>query len=434
MPSSVPAFPGPRVAPATTLLTAPSAASSDLSRAGVDGAEAVANARDTASDALESARSSSAAVTKEAGPLRSVVAGAFETTLRAGVAGALPPRPLGPPLGGDIHGGISPSGEPPFPCVPPSFSSSITEGTFIEVPGRGGSLARGRLTMARTYCARTASRALCAAPTMDLCCALARSARRRAACFSRTCSGVSPEGSAARHIGHVEKSCSRHFTRQHRWNTWLQSVVNKTRFGSANASGSQGAAVVASRGAFVVPSASVATSVVSRASAKKSRRRSRSRSRGEKHTAHISSWPILYPEAGVRGFLRRLDAGAEGVLMGVENTRRREPAAGVREGVAALRGGSTFGVATEVDARGSEASSEADATTASNAISALPKRRCVDAFRRDTAAMTAEDRDKLRSLPRDAGGASFARVNRRASRLLPSPRARPVRARAPIGR
>ena len=223
---------------------------------------------------------------------------------------------------------------------------------------------------------------------MDLCCALARSARRRAACFSRTCSGVSPEGSGARHIGHVEKSCSRHFTRQHRWNTWLQSVVNKTRFGSANASGSfLGSAVVAVVAcAFVVPSASVATSVVSRASAKKSRRRSRSRSRGEKHTAHISSLPILYPEAGVRGFLRRLDAGAEGVLMGVENTRRREPAAGVREGVAALRGLSTFGVATEVDARGSEASSEADATTASNAsnaISALPKRRCVDAFRGD---------------------------------------------------
>ena len=58
MPSSVPAFPGPRVAPATTLLTAPSAASSDLSRAGVDGADAVANARDTASEALESARGS----------------------------------------------------------------------------------------------------------------------------------------------------------------------------------------------------------------------------------------------------------------------------------------------------------------------------------------------------------------------------------------
>ena len=248
--------------------------------------------------------------------------------------------------------------------------------------------------MARTYCARTASRALCAAPTMDLCCALARSARRRAACFSRTCSGVSPEGSAARHIGHVEKSCSRHFTRQHRWNTWLQSVVNKTRFGSANVSGSHVDAVVAVVAcAFVVPSASVATSVVSRASAKKSRRRSRSRSRGEKHTAHISSLPILYPEAGVRGFLRMLDAGAEGVLMGVETTRRRAPAAGVCEGVAALRGLSTFGVATEVDARGSEASSEADATTASNAsnaISALPKRRCVVRFA-ETAAMTAED-------------------------------------------
>ena len=76
MPSSVPAFPGPRARPATTLLTAPSAASSDASRAGVDGADAVANARDTASEALESARSSSAAVTKEAGPLRSVLAGA----------------------------------------------------------------------------------------------------------------------------------------------------------------------------------------------------------------------------------------------------------------------------------------------------------------------------------------------------------------------
>ena len=138
----------------------------------------------------------------------------------------------------------------------------------------------------------------------------------------------------------------------------------------------------------------------------------------------------MYPEAGVRGFLRRLDAGAEGVLMGVENTRRREPAAGVREGVAALLGGSTFGVAAEVDGKGSEAS---EATTVSPAnISALPKRRCVDAFRRDTAAMTAEDRDKLRSLPRDAGGASFARVNRRASRRRR--RAPDLCARAPIGR
>ena len=77
----------------------------------------------------------------------------------------------------------------------------------------------------------------------------------------------------------------------------------------------------------------------------------------------------------MRGFLRRLDAGAEGVLMGVENTRRREPAAGVREGVAALLGGSNFGVASELDAWGSEACG-ADATTASPAISALPKRRC----------------------------------------------------------
>jgi hypothetical protein len=85
-----------------------------------------------------------------------------------------------------------------------------------------------------------------------------------------------------------------------------------------------------------------------------------------------------------------------------------------------------------VDARGSEASSEADATTASNAISALPKRRCVDAFRRDTAAMTAEDRDKLRSLPRDAGGASFARVIRRACRRRR--RAPDLCARTPIGR
>jgi len=46
--------------------------------------------------------------------------------------------------------------------------------------------------------------------------------------------------------------------------------------------------------------------------------------------------------------------------------------------------------------------------------------------------MTAEDRDKLRSLPRDAGGASFARVNRRASRRRR--RAPDLCARAPIGR
>jgi hypothetical protein len=127
-----------------------------------------------------------------------------------------------------------------------------------------------------------------------------------------------------------------------------------------------------------------------------------------------------------------LDAGAEGVLMGVENTRRREPAAGVREGVAALLGGSTFGVAAEVDGKGSEAS---EATTVSPAnISALPKRRCVDdAFPFD-APMTAADRNGRRSPEHVAAAARPSRaLARRSPRVSsPSPRARPVRARSPF--
>ena len=122
-----------------------------------------------------------------------------------------------------------------------------------------------------------------------------------------------------------------------------------------------------------------------------------------------------------------LDAGAEGVLMGVENTRRREPAAGVREGVAALLGGSTFGVAAEVDGKGSEAS---EATTVSHAnISALPKRRCVvDAFPFD-APMTAADRNGSRSSEHVARAARPSRAKIAARVVAVTPRARPVRAR-----
>ena len=124
-----------------------------------------------------------------------------------------------------------------------------------------------------------------------------------------------------------------------------------------------------------------------------------------------------------------LDAGAEGVLMGVENTRRREPAAGVREGVAALLGGSTFGVAAEVDGKGSEAS---EATTVSLAnISALPKRRCVDdAFPFD-APMTAADRNGRRSSEHVAG--PLVRRARRSPRVSsPSRRAPDLCARGAV--
>ena len=272
---------------------------------------------------------------------------------------------------------------------------------------------------------------------MDRCCASARSARRRAAFLSRTCSGVSPEGSAARHMGHVEKSCSRHFTRQHRWNTCPQSVVNNARFGSASfvfVAARVSRAAGASRGTRASASVEGASASIASASVKKSRRRARSRSRGEKHTAHISSLPTLYPEAGVRGFLRRLrlDDGAEGVLMGVENTRRREPAAGVREGVAALLGGSTFGVATELDARVSEASGADAEMTVSPAISALP---------RDVASMRFVPRRRAddcrgQKEARLAGarcGRRVLRARRSPCESRPSPRAQPVRARSPFG-
>ena len=108
-------------------------------------------------------------------------------------------------------------------------SSSMAGGTRSLNPSPAG-----LLTMRRTYCALTASRALAAAPTMAFCCAFAWSTSRFAARFSRTCSGVNPDGNAALHIGHVLKSCSLHRTKQHRWNTWLQVVVNNTHFGSTS--------------------------------------------------------------------------------------------------------------------------------------------------------------------------------------------------------
>ena len=136
---------------------------------------------------------------------------------RAGVAGALPARFLG----GDIHGGISPADG-----APSSSSSEMVLGTAGPAP-------TGLLIMRRTYCARTASRARAAAPMTASLRALAWSARRCAARFSRTCSGVSPEGSAARHMGQVLKSASRHRTRQHRWKTCAHSVVKSSRLASS---------------------------------------------------------------------------------------------------------------------------------------------------------------------------------------------------------
>ena len=185
-------------------------------------------------EAAARARSSSAAVTNapSAGALAAdagvatfepppprITGRELSDPTRAGVAGALPARFLC--LGGDIHGGISPAEA--------ASSSSSSEMVF----GTAGPAPTGLLIMRRTYCARTASRARAAAPMTASLRTLAWSARRCAARFSRTCSGVSPDGSAARHMGHVLKSASRHRTRQHLWKTCPHSVVKSSRFTSS---------------------------------------------------------------------------------------------------------------------------------------------------------------------------------------------------------
>ena len=72
-------------------------------------------------------------------------------------------------------------------------------GVLVVLLGDGvwngaGRAPTGLLIMRRTYCARTASRARAAAPMTASLRTLAWSARRCAARFSRTCSGVSPDG------------------------------------------------------------------------------------------------------------------------------------------------------------------------------------------------------------------------------------------------
>ena len=73
--------------------------------------------------------------------------------------------------------------------------------------------------------------------------------------------------------------------------------------------------------------------------------------------------------------VRRPETGAEGVEKGVENTSRREPAAGVRAGVgAALRDVSTAGVAADTEASVSAADDATMVAPVAVVISALPTR------------------------------------------------------------
>mmetsp|Transcript_7068 Transcript_7068/g.23691 ORF Transcript_7068/g.23691 Transcript_7068/m.23691 type:complete len:297 (-) Transcript_7068:118-1008(-) len=277
--------------------------------------------------------------------------------------------------------------------VPPD-SSSIAGGTL------GNTLVlTGLFIMRRTYCARTASRARAVALTIAMCCAFAWSNKRFAAFFSLTCSGVNPAGNAARHIGQVEKSRTRHSTRQHLWNTWLHAVVNSSRLGSATRSFSRRCSFSVSRrvcpfrvtmGPSPFPPSSFSSSPLARsssfssASPKKSHRETPFppfRCSGEKHTAHISSpLPTFTPLPGVRGFFRKLEPPrCVGVEIGVVNTSRRDPWAGVRELV-----GSLFwveltacGVACEPDGTdsGSSTPRELAATTVSPPGTLIAKSR-----------------------------------------------------------